>query len=926
MIPKRTFCRALFCAGVVVFGFQLLGETPAPNPKPLSETDARELFLEKVQPILQSKCLGCHGDDKKNIEAELDMSTREGLLKGGESGAPSLVPGNPEKSKMFRGVLRQGKFKMPPKDRNKLEPDEIESLRQWIVAGAPWAEAPTNAPAKSKWSYKEEDVWAFHPVKERKVPTKGIDETKIKSPVDAFIQQKLNEINLKPAPPADRVTLIRRATYDLTGLPPTPKEIDNFVRDKSTNAFDKVVERLLASPRYGEQWGRHWLDVVRYADTDGFSNDYERPNAWRYRDYVIRSFNSDKPYDQFVMEQIAGDEMADNSQLSTLNSELLIAVGMLRMGPWEQTAMSVAAVTRQLFLDDVTANIGASYLGLTTGCAKCHDHKFDPIATKDYYRLQSCFAPTQFELRKVDFLPGEDTKTFTPQIARAQAALQRYQDRIKELMAKHDQAVKAFLKERGYKSLKDAPLKERPPKELGLTSTEQSIEKTLRKRIEYSERELQRFKAQAFSVSSGGLEQKMETPVLHILPGGALESPGEAVTPGLITTVYNSDDTKNPTEWNTIPQTTEGRRLKLAKWIASPQNPLTARVMVNRIWQYHFGKGLVETANNFGKMGKRPTHPELLDWLATYFIEHNWSVKEMHRLIMRSAAYQQSANVAQASSLQVMAASLPPVREAGMPPEPAGKMPALQADPENKLLWHFPPRRLTAEELRDSMLAVSGELSETRGGPPVFPEINFEAALQPRHIMGAMAPIYVPSPTREERNRRTIYSAQIRTLINPMLEVFNCANPSFSCDRRDATTVTPQVFALFNSQAASDSALAMAARLMKMSKSRSKQIESAYLLAYGRQPTSTEKKICTKHLDEMTAHHRKNKPVDFEFPKKISRTMVEELTGEAFEFEEDWNMETYEHNLRPSEVSPETRALADLCLVILNSNEFVYVY
>jgi hypothetical protein len=336
-------------------------------------------FRETVYPLIESKCLGCHGEEKDR-EGELDLRTRDGFLAGGESGKPAVIPGKPDESPAFRAILRQDKMKMPPKDRNALSADEIDVFRQWIVAGAPWGQPKTSP----KWSYKPEDIWAFAPVQLRKPPADDLDASRVKTPIDAFLQQKLNAQKLKQAPPADKLALIRRATLDLTGLPPTPDEIDAFLRDKSPQAFDTVTERLLASARYGEHWARHWLDVVRYADSDGFSNDYERPNAWRYRDYVIRSFNADKPYDRFITEQIAGDETFCDCNGDPNEAEKLIAVGMLRMGPWEQTSMSVAAETRQLFLDDVTANVGAAYLGLTTGCARCHDHKLDPIPTKDY--------------------------------------------------------------------------------------------------------------------------------------------------------------------------------------------------------------------------------------------------------------------------------------------------------------------------------------------------------------------------------------------------------------------------------------------------------------------------------------------------------------------------------------------------------------
>jgi hypothetical protein len=857
----------------------------------VSVSKGGDFFTTKVHPVLEAKCFGCHGEEKDR-EGELDMRSREGLLKGGESGNPALVPGKPDESPMFRAVLRTEKLKMPPKERNALSAGEIESLREWIAAGALWSEP---AKAEKKWEYKEEDVWAFKPRTLPAVPQIANRKSPIVNPIDAFIQQKLSEKNLKPAPPADKLTLIRRATFDLIGLPPTPEEIEAFMNDKSPEAFDKIIERLLASPHYGEKWGRHWLDIVRYADTDGFSNDFERPNAWRYRDYVIRSFNRDKPYNEFIMEQVAGDE------IDPKDPEKVIATGMLRMGPWEQTAMSVAAVTRQQFLDDVTAQIGAAYLGLTIGCAKCHDHKFDPIPTKDYYRLQSVFAPTQFAQRKMPFLPEENAAEFEKQIAAVKEAMKPTQEKLKALKDKREKAIQEYLKEKGVEKAGDLPEDQRPKVQFGITTEEFGKQKAYRKRLDYYERELQRYRPQVYSVASGGLETKVETPTLHVLIGGSIESPGEPVTPGLLSAVHNSDDTKMRNNWNTVTDATEGRRLALAKWIASAEHPLTARVMVNRIWQHHFGKGIVKSSNNFGKMGDKPTHPELLDWLANYFVEHGWSVKEMHRLMMQSHTYQQSSAHPDMKVIQ-------------------------EIDPEEKLLARFLPRRLTAEEIRDSMLLVSGELSEATGGPGVFPDINLEAALQPRHIMGGMAPVYKPSLKREERSRRSIYSFQIRTLPNPMLEVFNAANLDISCERRDSTTVTPQVFALFNSQPSYDRAFAMAKRLEESSGDQGKKIEQAFQIAYGRLPTKAEKRVAARHLDEMTKQHRSAGAVDFELPKSVERQMVEELTGEPFTMREDWEMKDYEPNIRPSELSPETRALAELCLVIMNANEFAYVY
>jgi hypothetical protein len=830
------------------------------NPPEKTQPAAEELFHQEIQPLLKAKCLGCHGDEPDKLSGGLDLRSRDALLKGGDNGAV-LVPGNSAKSSLYHTVLRRGDIKMPPKEESKLTPKEIAALKTWIDAGAPW---PAAKQVADNWKIDPKDAWAFLPVKKVPVPKNGVDSNWIKTPVDAFISQKLSEKRLKPAPLADKITLIRRVTYTLTGLPPTPEEVDAFLKDDSPAAFQKVIDRLLASPRYGEHWARHWLDVVRYSDSAGYSNDFERPNAWRYRDYVIRSFNQDKPYDQFIKEQIAGDEIEPS------NPENLIAVGFLRMGPWEHTGMSVKAVTRQMFLDDVTNSVGTTFLAMPLTCCRCHDHKFDPIPTKDYYRVQACFTPIEFEERPANFLPAENTAGFAKAVAEMKKRIQATQAKLKAV----DQEEKEVQEE---------------------------LRRAYQKRLAYYKLAEQRYLAQAFSVASGGLAKKIKPQDVFILAGGNLANPGEKVNPGVISAVYDSDDSLKPTKWNTVPQTTDGRRLALAEWIASPKNPLTARVMVNRIWQHHFGRGLVETSNTFGKMGKRPTHPELLDWLADYFVEHGWSVKAMHRLILSAAVYQMSDTHPDMESLR-------------------------KVDPLNQRLAYFPPHRLTAEELRDSILAVSGQLSSTTGGPPVYPEINWDVALQPRQIMGALAPIYEPSPKKEQRNSRTIFTVQIRTLGNPFLEVFNAPNMDAACEFREESTVTPQVFTLFNSEFSHDMALALAVRLEQHSKERAEQIRFAFRLVYGRPPNERELALCVKHLETMLEHHRKNEPVRKELPKTIVRERIAEFTGALVKITEDWDSSSYERNLKAWDVGPETRALAEVCLVLLNSNEFVYVH
>ncbi|MBI3461765.1 MAG: PSD1 domain-containing protein [Planctomycetes bacterium] len=871
-------------------------EEPAAGAR-LSQQGAQELFLQQIQPLFKKACLGCHGEGDA-LESNFDMRTRDALLAGGDLGK-ALVPGNAEASPLYQAVTWEGDLPMPPQERNRLTAAEVAAIRDWINAGAPWPTAPVVAAAPEKagaWASKPEDVWAFQPVRQYRVPTDGIDPAKVQSPIDAFLLEKLNERGVDRAPPADRLTLIRRATFDLWGLPPTPAEVDAFVNDPSADAFEQLIERLLASPRYGEQWGRHWLDVVRYSDTSGYSNDFERPNAWRYRDYVIRSFQQDKPYDRFIVEQLAGDELAAE------DPENLVATGFLRMGPWEHTGMSVAAVTRQLFLDDATHSTGETFLALTLRCASCHDHKFDPLPTRDYYSLQAVFAPVQFGERPAAFLPAENREGFEQALAQLQQRIDASKARTDSIRDKAKQALADLLAKHGVSKVEDLPEETRPKDNRGgMDKADMERERVERKWQQLFAEEVKRYEPLAFSVANGGLEKKkVSTQDVFVLIGGSLASPGELVRAGILSAVSVPSVADQAGE-SVIPAADEGRRLALARWVADPSNPLTARVMVNRIWQHHFGKGIVETSNNFGKMGKRPTHPELLDWLAGYFVEHGWSVKQLHRLIMRSAAYQQGAEHPDAERLR-------------------------ELDPENKLLAYYPPRRLTADELRDGILAVAGELSLHAGGPGTFPEINTDVALQPRQIMGTIAPVYHESSTREERHRRTIYTYQIRNLPNPMLEVFNQPNPNASCERRDATTVTPQAFTLMNGQFVHEMALAMANRLSTDVSDPAAQIEQAFRLCFGRDPTADERRACIDHLRTATNHHRLQEPVKRESPTRVVRDHVGELTGAKFEFTEDWSDLPHEPNLQPADVTAEVRALTEVCLVLLNANEFVYVY
>ena len=845
------------------------------------------LFARKIQPLFKTKCLACHGEDPKKLKGELDVRSLAGLLKGGESEEPSIVPGKPEQSPLYLAVTREHEddwSAMPPKENDKLTAKQVDYVKQWIVAGAPWPNAKriveimrtpdpwgepegvtvkTSGGLDAAWTsrkYDPQKLWAYQPVKKPQPPANG-------HPIDAFINARLPK-GLKPAPRAGAVALIRRVTYNLTGLPPTPKETFEFVAAWKKNpnaAWGALIDQLLASPHYGEQMARHWLDVVRYADSAGFSNDYPRPHAWRYRDYVVRAFNADKPYDQFVREQIAGDELKPN------DADHVIATGFLRMGPWEHTAMSVKAVTRQQYLDDVVNSVGVTFLANELRCAKCHDHKFDPIPTKDFYRMQAVFGSLSFQDRKLPWQKFEN-------LSGLKADRMRYQ---------------RLQKTKAIRSITTLPEADRPVQEFDKDSERIGHGKVNNKRRQQLNYQLKRGNPLAFSVANGANDR------IHILKGGSIESPQAEVSPGVLSLFAGSE------KGAAVTTETNGRRTELAQWIASKDNPLTARVIVNRVWQWHFGQAIAGNPNNFGGTGKRPTHPELLDWLAATFTEEGWSIKKLHRHILTSAAYQRAV--------------------AHPAPETLAKL-----DPNGTSYASFAPRRLTAEELRDAMLAVSGELNRAIGGIPAHPEINEEVAMQPRHIMGSVGPAYQADPNPAQRNRRTLYAERIRTLSDPMLEVFNKPGPDVSCERRDTATIAPQAFTLMNSPINHARALAFAARLEKEKPGNlNLQIVRAFQLAYQRQPTVDEMKVCDAHIAKALAHHRTNEPVKVEPPKYVIRQMVEEMTGLDFWWVEDldiYSSNAYVPDLKPWDVKPHTRALAELCLVLFNSNEFVYVY
>lgn len=897
---------------------------------------ADRLFTLRVLPILKEKCLGCHGEKPDDLKGAFDVRSREALLEGGESEEPSVIPGNPEDSPLYQAVIWDG-LEMPPKENDRLTKKQSDYIHAWIKAGAPWPDEKTQLEIReSEWSvreneegvivdtsggladewtyrrYRPEDIWAFKPLAPVDVVSKKQDG---QHPIDYCIDRKLADADLKPAGEADPKTLMRRASYDLTGLPPDPAEYHRFFQDTEKNprkAWDTLITRLLASQHYGERWAQHWLDVVRYADTSGFSNDYERSNAWRYRDYVIRSFNEDKPYNDFVIEQIAGDELRPD------DPEAVVATGLLRMGPFG-TAMIPQEEIRQIYRDDLVHNVGQSFLSMPMRCCKCHDHKFDPIPTRDYYRMYAAFSATQPAEVPAAFLPEENQEGVAEKKKFVRQLLDYATKKRDALYAKREAEAKRWYKEhelpyKNENARKNDPEDQKPPRHCGLNPEEQGRLKVREQDCWIWERRLERFEPMAQSVYNGAdtylnarkmrppkKTKKNWQPTSFILTGGALEAKGEKVVPGVLSgTQLASSDGKDPF---VLPESVEGRRLALAKWIANEKNPLTARSFVNRIWHYHFGKGLANTPNNFGAKGGKPTHPELLDWLTADFIEHGWKVKRLHRLIMTSNVYRRSGKHPNQKQLDTV-------------------------DPNNKLLARFTPRRLTAEELRDSMLVVSGELNREMGGVPIMPEINMEVALQPRMIQFSIAPAHQPSRTPAERNRRTIYAYRVRGQADPMLEIMNQPNPNESCEARDSAAVSPQAFTLMNSDAVTDRSIAFARRLIdEHASDPGAQIRRAFHLAYGRNPNDTELKSLTHYNAEMREYHAANKPTKVEYPKYVTRSLVEEFTGEPFTFQEWLNVyEDYVPDAKPWTVSAEIRALADVCLLLLNSNEFVYVY
>ena len=759
---------------LIVLAISAPASLPAATPE-----EGLAFFEKRIRPLLQEYCYDCHSANAKKLKGGLRLDSREGWVKGGESG-PAIMPGKPDESLLIRGVRYWDKeFQMPPK--HPLPPESVKDLVEWVKLGAPDPRAgeATVVKAASQIDYdKGRKHWAFQPVQTVGRP-KMKNSSWPRNDVDAFTLAKMEQAGVAPAPDADFRTLIRRMTFDLTGLPPTPEEVAAFLREATENrqpAITRLIDRLLASPQYGERWGRHWLDVVRYADTSGNASDYPVPQAHKYRDYVIAAFNDDLPFDQFVREQIAGDLLPPGSAAEW--ERRIIATGYVASA----RRFAGGKGEPHLTIEDAIENTGRAFLGLSLSCARCHDHKFDPVSNADYYALYGVFNSTTFPH------PGSEGKNRPENLrpllppAEVEAAKRSLQEKLAALDAeakRHDEVRAAAEKE------PDTP--ERKSKVAQAKKDRAAVLEKRRVLAEQSQWQL------AYAVGDGQPADAR----LHVR--GDPTRLGETV-PRHFPTILGGQplgDAKS-----------SGRR-ELAEAIASPTNTLTARVMVNRIWQHHFGRGLVTTPNDFGLRGQPPTHPELLDLLARRFVESGWSVKAMHRLILSSRTWQLASTGAT----------------------------------EDPLWSHAARRRLDAESVRDALLFVSGDLDTTPGGPHPFPAVSTWSFTQHNQFFASY-----------DTSKRTVYLMQQRLRRHPFLLLFDGADPNSSTAQRQATTTPLQSLFVMNDPFIHKRAENFAARVLREKSDDTTRIERAFQILYARPPAPEEAQLAASHLAQLTAN------------------------------------------------------------------------
>lgn len=741
---------------------------------------ATKFFENQVRPVLVKRCFECHSNTKQKGGLRVDHI---GYLKTGGDTGPALVPGKPEKSPLMEAVRWKNEdFQMPPKNNGGKMPDaEIAALEKWIKMGAPWPEDGKFTVTEGGFTEEQRNFWFFQQVKKVTPPKAGGKWAR--NDIDHFIAAKQAEQKLKPAPEADRHELVRRVYFDLHGLPPTKEQIDTFVNDTDPKAYEKLVDELLASPHYGERWAQHWLDLVRYAESDGYNADAYRPSVWPYRDYVIKSLNDDKPYDQFVKEQLAGDEMAPN------DPNVIIATAFLRHPVYEYNQRD-ARGQWDIILTDMTDTTGELFLGLSMGCAHCHNHKFDPILQKDYYRLRAFLAPVQWR-DDMTLATAAEKKAFNEQQAKWEAATVEIRTKMDALTMpilepRVERALTRFTDDLQVMTRKPAEKREALERQLaGLVERQMTYE-----RVRFDP--VKSLKTDELKAEYKALEEDLKK-FDHLKPKPLLEAfvatDAGPVAPPVSIKTRKGEQQIEPGFLSILDpglpkikatKTSTGRRTALANWITRPDNQLSTRVIVNRVWQYHFGRGIVATASDFGKLGEPPTHPELLDYLTTKFVKGGWHLKPLHREIMLSAAYRQTARQ-----------------------EPDAV--ALKVDPTNRYLWRFHPRRLDAEQVRDALLAVSGELDTAAGGPS----------------------------GDGNATRRSIYTMKKRNNPNELLRALDMPAGFSSTAERQSTTTPTQALQLLNGEW-------LLARARKLA-SHVDGIDDAWLAVLGRPPTTKER-------------------------------------------------------------------------------------
>jgi hypothetical protein len=845
----------------------------------------RLVFEGEVRALLKARCFQCHGEAEE-LSGGLDVRLRRLIVSGGDSG-PAIEPGDAESSYLVQR-LRDGD--MPPEGHgDPLTAEEIALVVNWVNHGAPTA-GPEPEEIGSGLVITEADRqhWSFQPVERPPLPTVRQVEM-VHTPIDAFLLAKLEEAGLTFSPEADRRTLIRRASFDLLGLPPSPQDVADFIADDSPDAYERLIDRLLASPHYGERWGRHWLDVAGYADSEGVTNDdTPRPWAWKYRDYVIGAFNANLPYDRFVTEQLAGDELADGTAF--------VATGFLRTAP-DGTASTEtdAGVARNQVVADTIEIVSGALLGMTVECAQCHEHRYDPIPQADYFRLRAVFEPalnpqqwrtppqrlvslyTDADRRQAAALEVE-AKEIDAERSRRQAELIEtvYRQQLNKVPEAEREAVAAAH---------DTPAKQRTKEQQSLLRKHPSVNVTAGSLYLYDKQaadELEKLAAKAKAVRDRKPKQEFiraltevpgQVPQTFLFHRGDHEQPRQAVAPGDLTVLGGPeippDDPKLPTT---------GRRLAYADCLTSGEHPLVARVFVNRVWMHHFGRGIVETPGDFGHLGTRPTHPELLDWLAAEFVQSGWNVKRLHRLVMLSAAYRQR-------SRELRAKSREPDSDSGS--QLSALSSPLSTDPENRLLWHMPLRRLDAEAVRDAVLAVSGKLNPKPFGTPVpvMADLVGQWVIGIENLnAGRPGPVL---PMHGEEFRRSVYVQVRRSRPLAVLETFDAPRMEPHCEVRTNTTVAPQSLLMLNGTFTLAQSEHFADRLLhEAGDDVNEQVALAWQLTYGRDPSAVEQSDAVSFLAAQTR----------------------ELTGRVKKGED-----------------PRRAALASLCQVLLGSNEFLYV-